>query len=394
MAQAEAGPKETMLREELMPYRRGLHLVELAHVFAGTPVAREWALKAAATRKARRAQLALPLVGGRFEHPTVEELRRRGGRVIASISGGKDSAAMALWHKERDIAHERVFFDTGWEHPDTYAYLRGPLSAKIGPIRELAANPRFSMTELSAVLAAIDDLPAVSEEFWKGNPMVALCLKKGMFPSGIKARWCTDLLKREVAFNHFESLIDEEGAEVVSCIGVRAEESAQRSQLRAFEWIEWGRSGGRRYDCLVYRPLLQHTLADVIAIHRRHDLPPNPLYLVDGIQRVGCAPCIHERKSGIRALAKLWPERIELIRELEVAVGRLAELRLAGQERRNPNWRAPAWFMASGQGCIPIDTVVQWSRTLRGGKVEDRQEALFARHNDGCMRWGLCDARG
>lgn len=39
--------------------------------------------------------------------------------VIASISGGKDSAAMALWLIENEIPHERVFCDTGWEHQTT-----------------------------------------------------------------------------------------------------------------------------------------------------------------------------------------------------------------------------------------------------------------------------------
>lgn len=45
-----------------MSARRGSHLVELAHVFAGTPIASEWAKKGAATRRARAAQLTLPLV--------------------------------------------------------------------------------------------------------------------------------------------------------------------------------------------------------------------------------------------------------------------------------------------------------------------------------------------
>lgn len=325
-----------------------------------------------------------------------QEIRNRlaGRRVVASISGGKDSAAASLLLQELGIEHERVFMDTGWEHPWTYEYLRGSLAAKLGPIRTLRANPKFSAAELSAILAAIEGLPAVAAEFWNGNVMVALCLKKGMFPAGVKARWCTDLLKKEVIFRHFETLIDGDGSDIVSCIGIRAEESPARSALRPWELLTWSRRGNRYYECEVFRPVLQFTVAEVIAIHARHDLPPNPLYLKRGIERVGCAPCIHERKSGIRALAELWPERIALIRELEVAVGRLAARRIEGQPLRNPNWRQPAWFMSSGQGCIPIDQVVRWSRTLRGGRVEDRQELLFAHLNDGCMRWGLCESGG
>ena len=64
-----------------------------------------------------------------FAHPTRrvctggEVPITAGRRVIASISGGKDSAAMSLWLTE----HDRVFADTGWEYEATYEYLRGPL---------------------------------------------------------------------------------------------------------------------------------------------------------------------------------------------------------------------------------------------------------------------------
>ena len=44
-----------------MARNRGAHLVELAQVFAGTLIASEWARQAAATRRARKAQLVLPL---------------------------------------------------------------------------------------------------------------------------------------------------------------------------------------------------------------------------------------------------------------------------------------------------------------------------------------------
>ena len=54
----------------------------------------------------------------------------RGRKVVASVSGGKDSAAMSLYLCEVGVAHERVFMDTGWEHRITYEYLRGELTDK------------------------------------------------------------------------------------------------------------------------------------------------------------------------------------------------------------------------------------------------------------------------
>lgn len=80
--------------------------------------------------------LNLPPYTKSVQRDTREALltRLRGRRVIASISGGKDSAAMSLYLHELGIEHERVFLDTGWESPITYEYLRGELPKVIGPI--------------------------------------------------------------------------------------------------------------------------------------------------------------------------------------------------------------------------------------------------------------------
>lgn len=82
---------------------------------------------------------------------TTEELvaRINGRRIVASISGGKDSAAMSLYLTELGIEHDRVFCDTGWEHPETYDYLRGPLTQKIGPIIELQPKQKNGGTDPS-----------------------------------------------------------------------------------------------------------------------------------------------------------------------------------------------------------------------------------------------------
>lgn len=51
---------------------------------------------------------------------------------IVSLSGGKDSTAMLLMMLERkESIHSIVFFDTGWEFPQTYGHIR-LLENKIG----------------------------------------------------------------------------------------------------------------------------------------------------------------------------------------------------------------------------------------------------------------------
>jgi hypothetical protein len=48
--------------------------------------------------------------------------------------------------------------------------------------------------------------------------------------------------------------------------------------------------------------------------------------------------------------------------------------------------------MGDTGACWPIDKVVDWSRTARGG----RQRELFAASaaDEGCMRWGMCETTG
>lgn len=70
-----------------------------------------------------------------------DEIREKIGqrKVVLSVSGGKDSAAASLYLRELGIEHERVFADTGWEHPLTYEHIRGELTRVLGPIVEVRA---------------------------------------------------------------------------------------------------------------------------------------------------------------------------------------------------------------------------------------------------------------
>jgi len=279
-------------------------------------------------------------------------------RVVASVSGGKDSAAMSLWLTEQGVDHDRVFMDTGWEHPATYDYLRGPLTAKLGPIVELRA-------------------PLLMED---------LIRKKGMFPSRTR-RFCTQELKIRPMQRYLKER-QAAGDDVINAVGVRADESEARRRLREWEWQEG-------FDCEVWRPILLWSEQQVIDIHKRHGLHPNPLYLL-GASRVGCWPCIHARKAEIRLIADKDPERVVRLRLLEEEVGVAAQARAVrdGKELKTlPTWFQNPTSRAGEDGhrdgsCWSIDRVVEWSRTARGG----RQFELFApSYEEGCMRWGLCE---
>jgi 3'-phosphoadenosine 5'-phosphosulfate sulfotransferase (PAPS reductase)/FAD synthetase len=333
-----------------------------------------------------------PYILDRIGRTAIDDLLARidDRRVIASVSGGKDSAALSLHLRELGIEHDRVFLDTGWEADVTYEYLRGELTRVLGPIEEIA-NPRHKMAKL--------------------------VLRKAMFPSRLR-RFCTQELKVFPMQAYINGRVAE-GEDVINTVGIRHGESAARSQMPEWEWSDG-------FDCEVWRPLVEWTEQDVIDIHHRHGLRPNPLYL-QGATRVGCWPCIFARKAEIRLVAEIDPGRIDLVRALEQRVAARAEAK--GHKIKNP----PTWFhrptrikqpcpcggvtcawcagtgldprndepctlccsSCGGSGvvesrpCTPIDEVVEWSRTAHGGRQVEMFEPPESER--GCMRWGLCE---
>lgn len=263
---------------------------------------------------------------------TPAEIRDRIGDrlVIVNVSGGKDSAATSLYLRELGIEHVRVFADTGWEHPKTYEYLRGELTRVLGPIDEV------------------------------GNPLgfVGVVRAHGMFPSRMR-RFCTTDLKIKPLSAYVRAAVEHEGRDAVNAIGIRAQESAARSKA-----VEWDFSDA--FDCDVWRPILSWSEEDVVAIHKRHGLGPNPLYLL-GASRVGCWPCINARKSEVRLVADVDPARIDEIEALEAEVTEAAFARLGPDGTRRGMFQARLAEPGDKFPVWPIRQVVAWSKTSRGG---------------------------
>jgi 3'-phosphoadenosine 5'-phosphosulfate sulfotransferase (PAPS reductase)/FAD synthetase len=319
--------------------------------------------------------------------------------VIASVSGGKDSTAMCLYLKELGVEYKAAFMDTGWEDEGTYHYLENVLPQYIGPIRTLSYKGSEDGSD-EGILAkygdelgrwVLDEVEDIERIIGRRSPMVRLCAHKGMFPSRV-IRFCTQYLKVWTVKQLFEEYRDESPLNVV---GIRSEESFARAQLP-----EWEHDMSLGVD--VWRPLIHWTEQDVIDIHRKHGVPPNPLYL-KGAARVGCWPCIFSRKGELRMMAMISPERVEIMRRMEKIIERLAVHRygLQGETLESKGYVAPTWFQSRDNvydeergrwvgECWPIERVLKWAFSKYGGKEEEKFAALP--HEGGCFRWGLCDS--
>jgi len=133
-------------------------------------------------------------------------------RHIVSLSGGKDSTAMALYMKENypEIPAEYIFCDTGAELPETYDYL-SRLEALLGK----------EIVRLSALsLLKIRPKPGRSAfDVWLQEVY-------GGFLPNPRARWCTRVLK----IKPFEHYIGNDRA--YSYIGIRWDENREGYQSK------------------------------------------------------------------------------------------------------------------------------------------------------------------
>jgi len=324
-----------------------------------------------------------------IDYHDIEAVKKKIGdrKIVVSVSGGKDSTAACLYMKELGLEYEAIFFDTGWEHPDTYDYVENYLPTVVGPIKRLVAKKELATPELESLAQKYE------ERLGWYSPMVRWVIHKGMFPSRIR-RWCTQSVKVYPARDYLKGMDDEP----VNVVGIRAQESASRAKMGEWEWSD-------TFDCEVWRPIHQWKVEDVIKIHQKYGVRPNPLYLgKNPSERVGCYPCVFARKSEIRMMAANYPERIDLLADLEEDVHRLAIKRYEDRGEPVENLKyPPTWFQnptaradkKTGKrvgDTWPIKRVVQWARTKYGG----RQFELFAAPpgEQGCVRWGMCDTHG
>jgi len=205
---------------------------------------------------------------------------------IISFSGGKDSTALILWAFENLKEFEVIFCDTGWENKITYDYIQH--------INETLLRDKLIVLKSS-----------------KYEGFADMSIKRKRVPSS-KVRFCTIELKLNPVVEYIQDKLN--GFEVHLYNGIRADESASRSKMKTKEF------DGDHFGTWIHRPLLNYSSEEIFNLHKKYNIEPNPLYKL-GFSRVGCMPCVMARLNEVKRMAKLFPEDIQKIRDLEGELG-------------------------------------------------------------------------
>jgi hypothetical protein len=200
----------------------------------------------------------------------------RPGRHIVSLSGGKDSTALAIYLHDKIPQLEYIFCDTHKELQETYAYLK-----------RLEIYLQHPITYLN---------PTRGFDHW-------LEMYKGMLPSA-QVRWCTRKLKIEP----FEAYVGDD--QVWLYIGIRADEDREA------------------YISRLVKPTIQSVYPFKEAGLVRQDieriLEASGLGLPDYYEwrtRSGCFFCFFQRTGEWVGLRERYPELYEEARKYETEHG-------------------------------------------------------------------------
>ena len=200
--------------------------------------------------------------------------------VTVSFSGGKDSTAMVLHMIELgEHIDEVIYCDTTVEFP--------VMAGHIAQVRKVveAAGIRFTTLRnkktFEDMLYRIEvNSPKLGKHYGYGWPSMA-------------ERWCTGFLKVRLMDRHKRQIAKETGAEIVTCVGLAADEvhRTERAANQGQRWplVEWGWTEA---DCLAYCKGLGYDWG----------------VLYDHYDRVSCWCCPLQPIAELRTLWRYYPE--------------------------------------------------------------------------------------
>jgi 3'-phosphoadenosine 5'-phosphosulfate sulfotransferase (PAPS reductase)/FAD synthetase len=197
-------------------------------------------------------------------------------RHILGISGGKDSAALAIFMRDKIEDIEYFFCDTGSELPEVYEYLQ-----KL----EIFLGKKITMLNSGKTF----------EHY--------LSLYKGTLPSP-QMRWCTNFMK----IKPIEEWIGDDESEIYTYIGIRADENRS------------GYISSKSNVHPVY-PFKENNMDknDIMGILEKSGIGVPAYY--DWRTRSGCYFCFFQRKIEWVGLSEKHPDLFEKAVAFEEKVG-------------------------------------------------------------------------
>lgn len=224
-------------------------------------------------------------------------------RVVVSVSGGKDSAALMQWavdNFEKDLivcVHAKI--DIDWKET-------------VPVVEAQCKHFGLPLTVVSAIdkdgkdLGFLSILTGIRRDRKTGEA------KKNQFPN-MGNRWCTSRLKVGPIDKFVRSL----KGRVLVLIGERREESSQRAKLEAWRPDENNSKVGR--EVVKFSPILDLTEKQVWNIIEANNIPKHPCYSW-GVSRASCAICIFSSNKEIALAAKHAPEIVAKYVESEAKI--------------------------------------------------------------------------
>lgn len=223
---------------------------------------------------------------------------------VLGLSGGKDSAALAVYMRDNypELDIDYFFTDTGKELPEVMEYLN-ELEAYLGkPIERLGSRHDF--------------------DYW-------LKEYNHFLPSGHQ-RWCTVQMKLVPFENWIKPYLDA-GYEIISYVGIRADEPWREGYVPTQNYIS------------IKMPFAEDGLvkADIIEILEGTGLGLPKYY--EWRSRSGCTFCFYQRKIEWVRLKERHPDKFEEAKAYEKHL----------QDEKSTNGETYYWM---GQG-MPLSTL-------------------------------------
>jgi len=223
----------------------------------------------------------------------IEQLISRNALFIINHSGGKDSQAMLL-HVAKRVPEKQILL--------IHAELPGvEWEGTIDHVKRYAS--KYPLILCKAKKTFFD-----------------MVRHRGMFPSP-QYRQCTSDLKRgpiEREIRHHLKKNPQFGGLVVNCMGLRAQESANRARAEILKLSKNNSKAGREwYDWLPIHDFLEHEVFDLIAEANQE---PHWAYS-QGMSRLSCCFCIMSSRSDLKIAAKFNPKLYNSYLNLEKEIG-------------------------------------------------------------------------